>query len=721
MENGLGILSRRAFLYGSALVAGSATVSACSGSGGGGNSGGGGGGGTTGQGAGAPSSAKGSAKKPLAAPKSFNEAPALATQAKSGKLPKVAQRLPATPYVVPHNWTGRGKYGGQLHMVVFTSTGIGNADSCREFFYGHSLLRYLNDGADIGPGLVEKWSSNSDASQWTFHFRKGLKWSDGQPFTTDDVLFWWEDMVVPGHYAQVPPEDCRSGKGTLVKMTAVDDVTLQLTFDAPTPLTAEHIAAYTNGGIGKNGPIWVLPKHYLKEFHPKYNPKVKSGWDAPGGEWEQKSDWLRNPDCPTLIGYKCKSFNQNSGIVLERNPYYWAVTKEGDQLPYIDQIAFDFQQNAQTLKLQVQQGKVDLCIGQFNQIGLADVSTLSQTTKKTGTEILLWNSGSGTGSIFFLNLDYPDPTLRKLFNEPKFRQAISYAFNRADIQKTNYFQTGQKTTGTISPQSPEFKVGDGQKTYQQWRDGYVQHNPGKAKQLLAELGLKDTNGDGYVELPGGKKLTIQLAYSSDISAPEAAKDDQLVSDCKAVGLHMVRVPIPPQAFPTDWENGQLMARSNWEVSNVAGILVSPFWLVPIENQRWAPLQGEYYSLAGTAAQHQQTNVNPWKRTPPRVAPVANSPVDKLQKLYNQTKTEPDLMKRNQLVWQMMKVHMEQGPFFMGSVANFPNVTVVKSDLRNMPRKENLAQGGLMNPWGHPTPAVYDPETFYWQNPSQHTA
>jgi peptide/nickel transport system substrate-binding protein len=721
MENGLGILSRRAFLYGSALAAGSATLAACSGGSSGNDNSGGSGGGANGAPTGGQSTAKGSAKKPLAAPKTFSEASALATQSKSGKLPKVADRLPATPYVVPHNWTSRGKYGGQLNMVVFTTTGISNADSCREFFYGYSLLRYLNDGADVGPGLVEKWTSNADASQWTFHFRKGLKWSDGQPFSTDDVLFWWEDIVVPGHYAQVPPEDCRSGKGTLVKMAAVDDVTLRLTFDAPTPLTADHIAAYTNGGIGKNGPIWVLPKHYLKAFHPKYNPKIKTGWDAPGGEWELKSDWLRNPDCPTLLGYKCKSFSQTSGVVLERNPYYWVVTKDGDQLPYIDEIAFDFQQSAQTLKLQVQQGKVDLCIGQFNQIGLADVSTLSQTTKKTGTEILLWNSGSGTGSIFFLNLDYPDSALRKVFNEPKFRQAISYAFNRSAIRRTIYFQTGQETTGTISPQSPEFQVGDGPKTYKQWRDAYNAHNPGKAKQLLAELGLKDTNGDGYVELPGGKKLTIQLAYSSDISAPEGAKDDQLVADCKAIGLHMVRVPIPPQAFLTDWENGQFMARSNWEVSNVAGILVSPFWLVPIENQRWAPLQGEYYSLAGTPAQRQQLSVNPWKRKPPRLEPEANGPVAQLQKLYDQTKVEPDLMKRTQLVWEMMKVHIQQGPFFMGSVANFPNVNVVKSDLQNVPRKENLAQGGLMNPWGHPTPAVYDPESFYWTDPTKHTS
>jgi peptide/nickel transport system substrate-binding protein len=68
---------------------------------------------------------------------------------------------------------------------------------------------------------------------------------------------------------------------------------------------------------------------------------------------------------------------------------------------------------------------------------------------------------------------------------------------------------------------------------------------------------------------------------------------------------------------------------------------------------------------------------------------------------------------------MIKIHIEHGPFFMGTVANTPRVVLAKKDLRNVPRRENLAQGGFANPWIHPTPAVYDPETFYWENPEQH--
>ena len=713
----LGSLSRRKFLYGSALAAGSTALSACSSSSGSTKSNGN----SNGSSGGSAASAKGSAKKPLGAPKSFTEAPALAAQVKSGKLPEVAKRLPDNPYVVPHNWLERGKYGGKLQLAVFTTQGVAGADSNREYYYGHSPLRWLNDGLDVGPGLAESWSSNADASEWTFNFRKGLKWSDGEPFTVDDILFWWEDMVLPGHYAQVPPDDCRSGKGTLVKMSKVDDTTLKMTFDAPAPLTAQHMAAYVKGAIGKNGPIWVLPKHYLKQFHPKYNTSVPKTWDTVGGLWESKSDWLRNPDCPTLIGYKCKSFNSNQGMVLERNPYYYVVTKDGDQLPYIDEISYTFVQDAQVAQLQVQQGKVDFVQGGWMQIGLGNVSTLKQNQAKAGTNVVLWGSGSGTGQAGFFNYDYPDEKLRNLFREPKFRQAVSFAFNRDVLRKSQFFATGEVTTGTISPGSLEFNVGSqGKQSYQDWKNAANKHDPAKAKQLLSELGLKDTDGDGYLELPGGEKLSLRIDYSADQSQASQAIDDQLVSDCKAVGLRMARNPVPPQNYSDQWEAGKLMIHTNWDVSNVGSILVQPYWLVPIENQRWAPLEGEFYAVRGTPAEHTEQNVNPWKRNPPRLEPDANGPIKQMWDLYDQAKLEPDQMKRTQLVWKIMKIHVQQGPFFYGVVSNPPSVTVSKTDLKNVPLADNLMQGGLTGPWGHPTPAVYDPEVFFWEDPTKHT-
>jgi peptide/nickel transport system substrate-binding protein len=720
--------TRRSFLYGSAAVAGTVALTACSSSSSGSKDPG-----TSGaskSGSAAPTGAskaptgtgsRGSSVKPLAKPAKYAESPALAALVKSGKLPAVDKRLPDNPYVIPHLWVKPGKYGGMLNMAAFASSGTAKADSNRELCYGHSLLRYLNDGLDIGPGLVEKWSSNRDTSVWTFKFRTGLKWSDGQPWTTEDILFWWEDIVLPGYDAQTPPDECKSGKGTVAKLAAPDATTLTMTFDAPAPLAGDRLAMWTNGSIGKNGASWMHPKHYLKQFHPKYNKKVPKNWDTVGGLWEQHADWMQNPACPTMNGFRTKSYNNGTGLVLERNPYYYAVMPNGDQLPYFDGVNMPSVQDAQVGKLMAQQGKVDFVLGKFLQLDLSDVATLKASEEKSQIEIVLWDGGSGSGSVFFLNFDYPDDELRKLFRDPRFRQAISHAYNRTDANKALYFNQAEPTTGTMSPKAKEYVADDaGKAAYKQWRDSYITYDKDKANALLDALGMKK-GADGVRTLPSGKKFTLSMDYSADISTTEANKDEQLVANLKDVGIHARRNPVSPDAYGDEWTAGKLMVHTNWEVGDGPNHLVYPQWFVPIESSRWAPLEGAYYNAIGTPKATQQQNVSPWKRNPPRLEPDKGGPIDRMWKLYNQTKIEPDAAKRTELVFEILKIHVEEGPFFMGTAANYPQVVPVKKGLMNVPRKENLAQGGFANPWVHPTPAVYDPECFFWDDPSKHSA
>ncbi|HVX43603.1 MAG TPA: ABC transporter substrate-binding protein [Mycobacteriales bacterium] len=627
------------------------------------------------------------------------------------------ERLPKNPFVVPHRWVEAGKYGGSLNMVVFGTSGIFNASSCNEFFYGVAPLRWLNDGLDVGPGSADSWNSNTDATEWTIHFRKGLRWSDGEPITPDDMLFWWEDIVLPGHDAQVAPLGLLSAKGNPCQMIKVDDETVKLKYDSPQPGLPLYLAT------GVTGHFNILPKHYLKQFHPKYNKSVPKDWDVTGGLWEQKSRWMYNPDCPSMTGYKCVSYDNNKGVTLERNPYYYAVNVNGDQLPYIDKIIINIMQDPQVIKLQVQQGKVDYCHGPYNQIDLSDVSTLSKSKKTGDYEILLWDSGSGTGNMFFLNYDYiaKDEKYGKLFRDKRFRQAISHGFDRATAQKSQYFGTGELTTGSLGPKAPEFHTKpEGPTLYSKWRDYYKDLDIDKAKSLLDQIGLKDTNGDGYVEFPDGSKLTIQMPYSADQASTGNAHDDQFVSDMKKIGLRMVRNPVSPTAFGPEWEAGQLMSHTNWEVSN-GSLLVASYWLLPLENARWAPLEGMMYAVSGTEKEKAELNVPPLKRHPPRMAPEEGGPVAKMWDLYNQAKREPDELKRTQLFWDIVKIHIDEGPFFIGEVTNYLQPIIVKNGLKNVPARENLAQGGLVNDWELPCPALYDTEVYYWDKPEDHTA
>ncbi len=700
-------LSRRTLLHLSAVAAGSAVLAACSSQGGGTSTNG------PKSGSAPATNLKGSKAKPLPVPSKLKESPELKKLVDAGELPALAERLPDKPYVVPHNWLKPGTYGG----AITTVTGESDNGAHQEYMYGHSLLRWLNDGQNIGPGLVESWESNEDASEWTLHFRTGVKWSDGQPFSTEDIMFWWEDMVLNEEHSEVPPDEARSGKGTLMKMTAPDANTIVMKFDAPAPLTADRLAMWVKRGVG---PGWMEPKHYMKQFHPRYNKSVPKDWATDKGQFDQKRFWRKNPDCPVLTGWKCKTYTEGRKVVYERNPYYWCVGPDGAQLPYLDNLIFNVVENAEVQKLQATTGKIDFLYGGFTQIFLSDISALKQSEDKTKLRVVLWDAGDGSGSLVFFNQDYSDPKMRKLIRTPKFRQALSHAYNRKDVQKAVYFNTGELTTGTMSPKGIEFHVNDeGKGVYKSWRDSYLKYDPELAKKILDEIGVVDKDGDGKREMPDGTKLRVRLDFQADTGPEHTEKNSLLKRDWDAIGINTVLNPVAPDGWDVQWKAGKLMTNTNWETGDGPNCLVYPQWMVPIESSRWAPLQGEFYNVRGTPAEKQEQDVDPYKRTPPRMAPEPGGPIDRLWKLYDQSKVEPDEMKRHQLVWEMVKIHISDGPWLLGVCANTPYINLIHDDMKNVPTKDNLALGGFAAPWIHPSPAVYDPETWYWENPTEH--
>ncbi|MFD2081442.1 peptide/nickel transport system substrate-binding protein [Actinopolymorpha cephalotaxi] len=697
-------LTRRRLLFGAAVVAGGVTLGACS-SGGGGNS--------TGEGP-KPSKGptkRGSAAKPLSPPRQLKESPELAAQVKAGKLPALKDRLPDKPYVIPHYWAQTGKYGGTLRLA----SGSSNDAAIKEYMYGHSPLRWLNDGLTLGPGLAESWESNADASVWTFHFRKGLKWSDGQPWTTADIMFWWQDMVLDPDFGEGIPDEARSGKGTVAKFEAPDDNTLVITYDAPSPMVPDMIANWVNRGIAAT---WMEPKHYMKQFHPKYNKSVGKDWTT---KFDEKRNTVFNPQTPTMGGWQLATYSEGRATTWKRNPYYYVVDQAGNQLPYLDGLNFRVVDNIETRKLQIQSGQFDQVHGPFNSLTLGDISGLKRSQAKSGMKMLLWDSGSGTGSIFFFNQDYDEPAMRALIRKPEFRQALSLAYDRGEARKSIYFDTGVPTTGGYGPKTREFHRGDGPGMYKQWRESWVKFDPERAKSMLDKLGVVDKDGDGKREKPDGSKLVVRLNYPADIDTTgEHMKKNQLLKKSwDAIGIDTRLSPVSPTSFGDQWAQGKLMTTTAWETSTMS-VAADMLWLMPMEPSRWASLQGQYYALRGTPDEKKQLDVDPYKRTPPRAAPEPGGPVDRLWKLADQVRVEVDQTKRDKLVWDMIRIHIEQGPFFMGVVANYPQIVLVKDGLRNVPAKEQTALGGLVNDWHHPTPAAYDPEAWFWDDPKAHT-
>jgi peptide/nickel transport system substrate-binding protein len=638
----------------------------------------------------------------------YNEAPMLAEMVAAGDLPTVDERLPMNPLVLSpvHDI---GQYGGT--MRVYHSS-LGNW--WHECQYGHSPLRWIDDGLGIGPGMVEEWESNADASEWTLYFRKGLKWSDGEPCTVDDVLYWWDDLVNNVEHSDAPPDFGQAG-GELAKFIKIDDTTLKIKYVAPSPLTEGRLAMWVNAGIG---PRWIAPAHYLKQFHPDYNSNAKDFL-----EHDLKMIFRENPECPTLTSWMCESYEATVKRVWVRNPYYYAVDTDGNQLPYIDRMNETGIANKEAQILAILNGEID-----FGPHGasatLADMSTLLEGADKGNYHIELWDCGGGTGPCWFFNNDNPDEALRALHRTPKFKQAISHCIDRESVQKIKYFGYGELTTGTHSPKCREFTFSEeGQAVYREHRDAYVAFDIEKAKAMLDEIGMVDVNGDGWRERPDGEPYELRIDFPANTGAIDIQCLELVAPGWEQAGLKVVLNSMAPEDFDTMWLAGQGNFRYPWGVGDGPNHLLYPSWLVPNEPARWSPLSGNRLQFVGHAKEDTELDKSPWDRDPPRFASterdLIGEPVWKLQEIYQAAIVEPDEIKRHSMVWDLIRIHIDDGPFFIGTVANEPLPIIISNDLINVPAREELALNGFICPWIIPSPAITNPETYAFINPDEH--
>ena len=626
---------------------------------------------------------------PTSAPAKAKEAPGLADMVKAGKLPPLEQRLPKVPLTLAA-LSGKGQYGGRIR----TFWRAGWNGFFQEHQYGHSALRWIDDGLGIAPGMCDKWSTNADNSEWTLHIREGLKWSDGKPCTAADVIFWWEEVTQrteAGNPDSIP-DFGQDANGKLATFSKTDDFTLVIKYGTPAPLTAKRLAMWVNANIG---PRWIIPAHYVQQFMPKFNKEMKD-WT----KFNEMANTFTNPEMPNLNSWMLTKYEAGKGMTAERNPYYYCVDTEGNQLPYIDGEDWLATQDTQVELLQVRQGTIDWV--HFHGFALSDISTLKDNEAAGGYNTLLWDGGSGTGMMFFPNYDIDDPKLSKLYRTPEFKQALSHAIDRATIQKTVYYNTGFPTTGTMSPKAFEFNFNaDAQAFFKKSRDAYVAFDTAKAKDLLKKAGY------------AGEEIRIDLP--ADAGAECLQVLEIVKKNWEAAGIKVVVNQITATAMDALWHSGKGSVHTNWEVGDGPDHLLYPSWVVPNEPDRWAPLSGRLLQVAGTPQETAEKDVNPWDRKPPRFnkddKQYKGTPIEKIHQIYAKAVVETDEVKRASLVWDMWNVHIETGPYFIGTVANPPRIIIASKKLKNVPTKEQLKLGGFVNPWIIPYPAVINPETW----------
>ncbi|MEZ5864310.1 MAG: ABC transporter substrate-binding protein [Geminicoccaceae bacterium] len=445
-------------------------------------------------------------------PTSFSEAPALADLVAKGELPPVEERLPKDLMVI-QPVDEIGKYGGVWRRGF---TGPGDNENGNRIQASDRPILVDHTGATPRPSLVKGWEMSEDGKTYTLFLREGLRWSDGDPFTADDFVFWFEKIygnpdIVPTPMPDLTPE----GKpGRIVK---VDDYTVNFEFDVPFYLFEELMMGDTLIGGGqavrqsdKRTAGGYAPGHYLAQFLPSDEKSIEDldaeakaeGFDNWVARLHFKKDWTLNPELPVLGPFRTVQPINNPTWVMERNPYYWAVDTAGNQLPYFDGVVMTIAENLEVLNLRAIAGDYDL---QERHVDLGKLPVILENQEAGNYTVHLDLAFNGADAIYQFNQTYDaDPEIAKWLTNTDFRRALSLAIDRDQLNET--FWLGVATPGSPAPGEvlPYFP-GEG------WREKWSTYDPEQANQLLDSIGLTEKDSEGYrLRTDNGERLRLEV-------------------------------------------------------------------------------------------------------------------------------------------------------------------------------------------------------------------
>jgi peptide/nickel transport system substrate-binding protein len=602
----------------------------------------------------------------LAQESKYKEAPMLAAKVAAGELPPVDERLPENPRVVPLSEGDTiGVYGGIWNRGW---TGVSDIHCYGRLNYD-PVLRWPRDPNDpIEPGLAEKWEWNADNTELTLYFRKGLKWSDGVPWTVDDVIFWWEAIENDPKITATVHNEWK----TLQELVKIDDHTITLKFSKPNGL-AETV------GLAFHGNQWPLnferfgfyaPKHYLEQFHPTYSST--GSYEA----FEAAADDY-NVDRPVMTAWKITQYEPGATLmVATRNPYYWAVDEAGNQLPYIDYLYFHLVADTAAVNVLGIAGQLDM---QARKIALSQYPVYIENQDANNYHMLLWPQAMASMATLFINQSYDDPQYRELFQQFDFRRALSLAIDRDSVNEIAFLGQGVPRTETVVTASPYYQP--------DIESLNAEYDPATAESLLDGLGL--TKGsDGFRTFPDGSPLLLQI--ESSCQNPGECDTYQLVTEWwNKVGVHTeFKQETRDEYWPRAGANEVMIG--TWTTDRGLVPMVDPIYLFPFDNRSWmGPAFGMWYQSGGTQGEE----------------PTAE--FKEVMDLYDQYKATTDPAQQIEIGKQIVKISTEK-LWVIGTVGMVPTPVVVKNNFMNVPDTHTAD-------WIIMTPGTLAPAHFYFSD------
>ncbi len=523
-------------------------------------------------------------------PEKFNEAPMLAELVKEGKLPPVEERLPEEPFVVGPgvlvheddlpDWEV-GKYGGVLRSVCLDPTLDWNLrDACMENF----LCTPAHYTKPLMGNVAAEFSVSPDNKIFTFRLRKGLKWSDGQPVTTEDVRFAYEDVLLNEEITPIFPADYRSAgdpAGTPMKIEILDEYTFRVEFDEP---YGRFLRVLGLGSLWGGYDVLLKPSHYLKQFHIKYTPVEEMrpylkelGYSDE--EWwrlflHKDISWgavceRRAIGFPTL-GPWVRADSPTNIMAFDRNPYYYKVDTAGNQLPYVDRYESIIATDAANLPMTILSGEVNL---NRDMVDWDKVSLYRENEQKIGAKIdlNLWTHNAPIA--LFINYGNPDPVWREVTNDVRFRRAVSYSIDRNQMADILYL-------GIAKPS--------------RWFD--PEYSPEKANELLDEMGLDKRDAQGWRIGPDGKAFEFPIVYCVQGGYWERAVE-LLVEYLQKVGIKATMKQVTMSLLGEMHNANQIQATIDW-LDDVSWPYLH-YDFRPLMRTGWgSPLWNLWYSTGG---------------------------------------------------------------------------------------------------------------------------